>query len=362
MKVPFLDLRVFEPLKSELLEAVGTVFDHGRILLGPEVDAFEAAVAGQVGVAHGIGVDSGSSALLLALRGLGIGPGDEVITTCLSWIATANAITMAGATPIFVDVRDDLNMDPAAIPAAVNERTKAIIPVHFCGKMCDMKAICAVAEEHGLTVIEDCAQAYGGHNVDGRAGSFSKVACFSMNCMKVLHSYGEAGCIATDDDVLDERLRMLRYAGTIGRQDCQVPSMNHRLDTVQAAMLLVNLKRYDAVVSRRRAIAALYSELLGDVAEFQDAGDKDGHIYYTFSIYVDRRDELMAHLAGKDIETKLNHAPLMPYHAAYKARNLGPFPNAERLQKRALCLPVHEKLSDEQVRYVADCVHQFYGR
>lgn len=361
MHVPFLDLRVQEPLKSELLAAVAAVLDHGRILLGPEVDRFEAAVAEKVGVRHGIGVDSGSSALLLALRALGIGPGDEVVTTCLSWIATANAITMTGATPVFVDIGDDLNMDPACLPAAITERTKAIIPVHFCGKMCDMQAIRAIAEERGLPIVEDCAQAFGGHCRDGVAGSFSKIACFSMNSMKVLHSYGEAGCVATDDPALAEKLRMLRYAGTKNRSDCQVPSMNHRLDTVQAAMLLVNLGRYDDIVARRRAIAAMYCKYLDGVVGFQDAGDKTGHIYYTFCVYTDRRDGLMAFLADKGIETKLNHAPLMPYHAAYKPRNLGPFPNGERLLARSLCLPVHEKLTDEQVRYVADMVREYHG-
>lgn len=361
MKVPFLDLRVQEPLKSELLDAVAGVLDHGRILLGPELDEFEQMVAGKVGVKHAVGVDSGSSALLLALRALDIGPGDEVITTSLSWIATANAITAAGAKPIFVDIGDDLNIDPACIEAAISDKTKAIIPVHFCGKMCDIKAICEIAEKHNLKVIEDCAQAFGGENEYGTAGSFSSIACFSMNCMKVLHSYGEAGCTVTNDDILAEKLQLLRYAGTKNRQDCHVPSMNHRLDTIQAAMLLVNLRRYDEIVGRRRAIAAKYHELLGDVVGYQDTGTQMGHIYYTFSIFADDRDGLMEFLGKNEIETKLNHNPLMPYHTAYKPMGQGPFPNAERLQESAMCLPVHEKLTDEQVEFVSAKVKDFYG-
>lgn len=361
MKVPFLDLRVQEPLKSQLLDAVATVFDHGRILLGPEVEAFEEAVANRTGAKFGIGVDSGSSALLLALRALGIGDGDEVITTSLSWIATANAITMSGATPIFVDVGNDLNMDPEAVARAITDKTKAIIPVHFTGKMCDMEALCALVQGKNIAIVEDCAQAFGGHNKDGKAGSFSSIACFSMNCMKVLHSYGEAGCTVTSDPVLVEKLRLLRYAGTKNRQNCSIPSMNHRLDTLQAAMLLVNIERYDAIVSRRREIADLYMKCLEGVVGFQDVSDEDGHIYYTFSIFVDQRDELMSHLASKEIETKLNHAPLMPYHDAYKHLEQGPFPNAERLVESALCLPVHEKLTNEQVEFVASEIRRFYG-
>ncbi len=361
MKVPFLDLRVPEPLKSELLDAVGAVLDHGRILLGPELDEFEKVVAQRVGVKHAIGVDSGSSAVMLALRALDIGSGDEVITTSLSWIATANAITMTGATPIFVDVRDDLEIDPNGIEAFITKKTKAIVPVHFCGKMCDMEAICAIAEKHNLHIVEDCAQVFGGEIEQGKAGSFSSIACFSMNCMKVLHSYGEAGCVVTDDDVYAEKLELLRYAGTVNRQDCHVPSMNHRLDTLQAAMLLVNLRRYDEIVDRRRAIAAKYHEIMGDVVGYQDAGAEQGHIYYTFSIFAERRDELMGFLAENEIETKLNHNPPMPYHTAYKPLNQGPFPNVERLSEIAMCLPVHEKLTDDQVEFVATKVKEFYG-
>ena len=211
MKVPFFDLIVSDlNIREELLDAVEVVLKHGRILLGPEVAEFEQQVAEAANTSYSLGFSSGSSALYLALRCLDIGPGDEVITTPLTWIITGNAIAECGAIPVFVDVRDDFNIDPNAIERAITENTKAIIPVHFTGLMCEMNRICEIAKKYGIHVVEDAAQAYGAELNGKRAGSFSSVGIFSMNSMKVLGGFGETGAAVTDREDLFEKLKMLR--------------------------------------------------------------------------------------------------------------------------------------------------------
>lgn len=204
MKVRYLDLSVRDQLhKEQLLAAVDKVLSHGIFILGPEVKEFEKKIADCCGRKYALGLSSGTDALYVALRALGIGPGDEVITTPLSWIATLNAISVAGATPVFADIGPDLNMDPGLIENLITSRTKAVVPVHYTGQMCDMFRICEIAERNHLVVIEDAAQSFSA-NINGRtAGSFGKISCFSMNPMKVFHSYGEAGAVVTDDEYLN---------------------------------------------------------------------------------------------------------------------------------------------------------------
>jgi len=362
MKVPFLDLSVKDlELKGRLLDAVDRVLTHGRIVLGPEVDEFELRIAEHCQKRYAVAVNSGTDALYLALRGLDLGPGDEVITTPLSWIATANAITLCGATPVYVDIRDDLNLDPDLIPDAISPRTKVIMPVHFTGKLCDMAKIGDIAATHGVTVVEDAAQAFGAHANGAKAGSFGYVNCLSMNPMKVLSAYGEAGAIVTDDQTLYEKLQSLRYAGTVNREDCHYPSLNGRMDTIQAAMLLVNLGYLEDKIARRRAIAEYYSEALGEdvVCPREESGEFN--VYYTYTIIADRRDQLRQHLADKGIETKIQHPILMPHHTAYAHLPRPHIPVAEDLIGRILCIPAHENLAMDQAEYVAQSIREFYG-
>lgn len=360
MNVPFLDLSVKdENLKAELLEAVDRVLSHGRFILGPEHDQFEQAMADACQRRHGIGVGSGSDALFLALKALEIGPGDEVITTPLTWVATTNAIALNGATPVFVDVRNDFNLDPGLIRAAITERTKAILPVHFTGQSCDMDAILEVAGEHGIPVIEDAAQAFGASYRGQPVGSFGHMACFSMNPMKVFRGYGEAGAIVTNDDHLHERLVSLRYAGTINKEDCHWPSINGRLDTLQAAMLLVNLKHIEAKIEARRNVARAYDAQLDGVVQCPAEHANCQHTYYSYTIVIENRDALKAFLLAKGIETKVQHPFLMPNHTAYRGRLEASIPVAERLVERIICIPNHEDLSEEDVTYVADSIKEF---
>lgn len=362
MKIPFLDLTVTDQhMKSELLDAVDTVLSHGRIVLGPEVGQFEEEIARFCQKKYGIGVNSGTDALYLALRSLDVGPGDEVITTPMSWIATLNAITLCGATPVFVDVKEDQNINADLIEEAITDKTKVILPVHYTGKLCDIHKIMAIANRHGITVIEDAAQSFGAHLNGDKAGSFGYVNCFSMNPMKVFNAYGEAGMVVTDDIKIRDRLASLRYAGTINREDCHFPSLNGRIDTIQAAMLLVNLRYLDAKINQRRTIADFYSEALGEVAICPKEEPGGFNVYYTYSIIVEDRDQLVQHLTSRGIETKVHHPILMPYHTAYLGTLPKPnIPVAEHLVQRILSIPANETVTVEQAEYVTKCIKEFY--
>jgi len=360
-RVRLLDLSVRDPdFRAALLDAVGRVLDHGRFILGPEHDEFERAVADWCGRKWCVGVGSGTDALYLALRALDLGPGDEVITTPLTWVATTNAIVLTGATPVFADVDSDFNIDPGRIEALIGPRTRAIVPVHFTGRMCDMAAIAAIARDNGLRLVEDAAQSFGAEYRGKPAGGFGDVACFSMNPMKVFNAFGEAGAVVTDDEALRDRLASLRYAGTINKEDCHWPSINGRLDTVQAAMMLVNLPRVRDRIAARQRVAARYTAALGNVVGCPRAKDGFRHSWYSYTIVAERRDALKAFLAEKGVETKIQHPLLTPHHAAYRGKFTVDIPNAEHLVRRILCLPLHEDLGDDDIAYVADCVRAFY--
>ncbi|MDQ5985801.1 MAG: dTDP-3-amino-3,4,6-trideoxy-alpha-D-glucose transaminase [Syntrophus sp. SKADARSKE-3] len=361
MKVRYLNLSVDDQdHKARLLAALEKVFTHGTIILGPEVEAFEQKVAAACGRRYAVGLSSGTDALYIALRTLGIGPGDEVITTPLSWIATLNAIVIAGATPVFADTGTDLNIDAGRIEGLITSRTKAIVPVHYTGQMCDMDRINQIAEKYGLDVIEDAAQSFMASQSGRPAGSFGKLACFSMNAMKVYHSYGEAGAVATDDEAHRDKMIALRYGGTINREDCHYPSLNFRLHTLQAALLLVEHDRINGIINKRREIAQLYSKALSDIVECPVENPGNRHIYYSYTIQTDSRNELQAYLTERGIENKIQHPILMPYHTAYRGKYQLSIPEAERIQQRILSIPNHEKLKDEEIDYVISSIRQFF--
>ncbi len=360
MHVRFRDLGIKDPgLTKELLQAVEQVLTHGRFILGPEVEIFENQIAAWCQRKYAVGMNSGTDALYLALRALGIGPGDEVITTPLSWIATVNAIVLTGATPVFVDIAEDLNIDAGLIEEAVTPKTKAIVPVHFTGRICDMPRIMGIAKRRKLYVVEDAAQAFGASIPEGPAGSFGDISCFSINPMKVLCAYGEAGAVVTDDAQLRDKLSSLRYAGTVNREDCHMPSLNGRIDTIQAAMISINLKYLKDKIKRRQDIARRYDAALQKTV-ICPAPSPGCHIYYSYSILSGRRDELKQYLQNHGIETKIQHPILMPYHTAYRGKFPAKIPAAERLVQKLLCLPNDEGLSNAQVDYVIDRIQEFY--
>lgn len=360
MKVRFLNLSVGDPAqKKEMINALDEVLTHGVLINGPELQAFEALIAETCSRKYAVGVNSGTDALFLALKCLDIGPGDEVITTSLSWIATANAIAMTGATPVFADIGDDLNIDPKSVKNLLSDKTKAILPVHYTGRICNMEKLLKIADSADVSLIEDAAQAFGAKRNEQAAGSFGALACFSFNAMKVFSSLGEAGAILTDKKEDVDRIESLRYNGTINKEVCIEPGLNARMDTIQAAFLLQKFKYVERIIHRRREIAAQYNELLKDIVDLPQEQPDEYNVYYTYTIQTDFRDELQSFLMSKGVETKIQHPFLMPEQPAYKEKSPSMTENAQRIVKRILCIPANEKTTDEEVEYVARQIKLF---
>lgn len=369
MKVPYLDLKVNDAgLKSSLLTRFENILDHGRIIEGPEQQEFEERFADEIGVKYVIGVSSGSSALFLALLGSGIGPGDEVITTPFTWIITTNAISATGAKPVFVDVIDDFNIDPNAIENAITPKTKAIVPMHVAGHMCDMSNISRIAKRHSLLIIEDAAQAYCSSLNGKRAGSFSIAAGFSMNPMKILHAYGEAGAVTTNSKRVCNKIKQLRHAGTkrylnknqhINR--CNYIALNHKIDTIQASFLIEEIERIDEIKLKRDIIAEFYDNELENIGcSPQKANDNETHGRYYYIFTCERRNELLKYLTQKNIECKLFYSPLACDAAVYKRTSKPKVPVARRLLKQNISIPLHENMTLKQAEYVVESICGFY--
>lgn len=360
-RIAFLDLRISEQSKrNTLLNAIDAVFQHGIFVIGPEVLQFEEKLAGSIGRRYAIGVNSGTDALFLSLKSVGVGKGDEVITTSLSWIATANAIALTGATPVFADIRDDLNIDPESVKRSITSKTKVVMPVHYTGKVCQMDSMMRIADDHGLTMIEDAAQAFNATYKGRKAGSFGSIGCFSMNPMKVFGALGEAGAIVTDRNDLYEKLIALRYNGAINKEVCLEPSLNGRIDTIQAAILLKKFDDVDAVIQKRRNNAHYYNERLRGIVGIPVETEDEKDVYYTYTIKTDNRDNLKSFLEERGIETKIQHPFLMPEQPAYKTNVKGRYENAKKLVKKILCLPIHEKLIEEDLEYVINNIALFF--
>ena len=361
-RVSFLDLsEQNEEERSELLAAVERVLCHGRFIMGPEVEEFESTVAEYCGRKHAVSVNSGSDALFLALKSLDMGPEDEIITTALSWIATANSIALTGATPVFADIRDDLNIDPESVRRLITPKTRAILPVHYAGKVCPMDELFEIAKEHNLLMVEDASQAFGAKRNGKIAGSFGDLACISLNPMKLLGACGEAGVILTDNSNLSKRLTALRYNGMVDKEICFEPGLNARMDTMQAAILLVKFNRLNKIIEKRRKIAHTYNNLLSHVVKTSVESEGEHDAYYIYPILTDEREKLMDHLGAKGIEAKIRDPYLMPEQPAYKDHARGEFPTATSLVKRLMCIPAHEKLTRVETEYVARSVLNFFN-
>lgn len=343
-----------------MLEAIDTLMCNGNFILGETVEEFEAEFARRCTQPHAIGVSSGTGALFLALKALGVSPGDEVITTPMSWVATGNAIIALGATPVFADVCEDFNIDPAAVEAAVTSRTKAVVPVHFYGRMASMDEIVTIARRHSLVVVEDAAQAFGA-DLDGRpAGSFGDAGAFSLNPMKPLAALGEAGAIVTPHAEVAQRIRSLRYLGTVNRETCVDPSLNFKIDTLQALILLHRMREVSRIVAKRNYVARWYREALADVVNVPPADHRGTNAYFDYTIVCEDRDRLEAALVADGIEVKVRHRLLLTQQPGYPAV-IGSVPKAESLVQGILSLPIHEKLSDNDIEKVVTSIRQFYG-
>jgi dTDP-4-amino-4,6-dideoxygalactose transaminase/nucleoside-diphosphate-sugar epimerase len=361
-RVPYVDLALqHRALGPEIQEAVARVLEHGQFVLGPEVEAFEERFAAYCGSRFAVGVSNGTDALCLALRALGIGPGDEVITAPNSFLASASCIHLVGARPVFVDVREDYNLDPRLLEGAVTSRTRAILPVHLTGRPADMDPVLEVARRHGLAVVEDASQAVGARYRERSVGTFGRLGCFSLHPLKTLGACGDAGVLVTDDEGLRDWLRLARNHGLRDRDEALLFSGNARLDTLQAAILLVKLRYVDGWIAARRRRAAVYREALAKLVEVPGEAEHEFSVYHTFVVEAEERDALRRFLAERGVETRV-HYPL-PIHRQRAARDLGLegcFPVAEAQARRILSLPIQPELSDAQIERVIAGVCEFY--
>lgn len=350
---------------DEIWKKIREVVERGDFTLGAEVDRFEEEFAQLSGARYAIGVGSGTDALFLSLKALGIGPGDEVITTPFTFYATIGAIVTAGATPVFVDIGDDYNINAAGIERRITARTKALLPVHWSGKPCDMDAIGAIARKHGLPIVCDACHAIAATYRGAKSGTLGALNCFSFHPLKNLNVWGDGGIIATDSDELADRLRLLRNHGLADRDECRVFAYNSRLDTIQAVVARHLLNRLDHITRSRVAHADYFDHALGRIPQVR-VPHRAADIYQVFHVYMlqfERRDELQQYLISHGIDAKV-HYPV-PMHlqpaAAYLGHARGDFPNAEAAAATVLSLPVHEFITREQQDYVIDRVRTFYG-
>jgi dTDP-4-amino-4,6-dideoxygalactose transaminase len=364
MKISLVDLYAqYQAIKPEIDAALQRVIDNSSFILGPEVKTFEKNFAAFCGVNDAVGTDSGTAALHLALLLLDVGPGDEVITTTHTFVATAEVISLTGARPVFVDIDPrTYNLDPARVEAAITPHTKVLMPVHLYGQPAEMEALLDIATRHHLRVIEDAAQAHGATFRGKRAGSFGDIACFSFYPGKNLGAYGDGGMLVTDDAELADRARMLRNHGRRDKYEHLLVGYGYRLDALQAAILDVKLQHLEKWNEQRRAHAEYYTKLMSDldvVTPFEPA-----HMCSVYHLYVigsPKRDALLQHLKTRGIEAGI-HYPI-PLHRQPVYRDLGyhsgDFPNAERAADRILSLPMYPELTNEQLEYVVKAIREF---
>lgn len=354
----------FEEERAEILRAVEAVFRRGDFIGGEAVGKLEAELSAYLGAPHVVALNSGTDALILAMKSLDIGAGDEVITPPNSFVASTAAIIAVGATPVFADVLPDQNIDPAAVEAAITPRTRAIMPVHLTGRMADMNPLMAMARRHALAVIEDAAQAVGS-TYEGRiSGTIGTLGCFSAHPLKNLNAAGDAGFVVTADAALAARIRRLRNHGLINRSDVQEWGSVSRLDTLQAEVLRIRLRHLPSVIERRRRNAAQYrAELAGSPVFVPPCRDVEFNTFHTFVVQTDRRDELQKFLAARGVETAI-HYPV-PIHLQSAASHLGyrrgAFPVTERQADRILTLPINQFLSAADISYIGAGVREFFA-
>jgi dTDP-4-amino-4,6-dideoxygalactose transaminase len=360
VKVPFLDLKAqYESIKGEINTAIQEVLDSCAFAGGPFVEKFEKEWAAYCGVKHAIGVGNGTDALWLALLALGVGRGDEVITVSSTFIATAEAISLTGATPVFVDIEEKhYTMDPELLETAITSKTKAIIPVHLFGQTSDMDPIMAIAGRHGIPVVEDACQAHGATYKGKKAGSMGEAAAFSFYPGKNLGAYGEAGAITTNRDDLAATMRMFRDHGQSKKYYHDIVGWNARMDGIQGAVLSVKLRHLDAWNEKRRQWAAVYDkELSGKPGIATPAARADcRHVYHVYAVCVKERDRVLAELQAEGISCGIHYPVPVHQQKAYAGLKAGSFPVAERCAREFLSLPMYAEMGDGKIAAVVHAV------
>jgi dTDP-4-amino-4,6-dideoxygalactose transaminase len=370
MKVPMLDLsEQYQQLKPEVMEALDEVMGSSRFILGDNVKKLEQDVAEYSNVGFGIGCGNGSDAIHIALQALGVGQGDEVITTPFTFFATGGAIARAGATPVYVDIDSvTFNIDPAKIEEAITEKTKAIIPVHLYGQMADMEAIAEIAAKHNLGVVEDAAQAIGAKQNGKSVGELGSAATYSFFPTKNLGAYGDGGMIVTDDQELAEKCQVIRVHGSKPKYYHHVLGYNSRLDELQAAVLNVKFPHLDTWSQLRREKADNYTRLLNEQlgGTVQTPVQKEGnyHVFHQYTIRVEKRDELQQYLKEQGVASMIYYP--LPLHVQPVFKELGykegDFPVSEKAAKEALSLPMFPELKIEQQEYVVSKIVEFFNK
>lgn len=364
--VPFVDLHAqYLTIKDEIDDAISDVISKSSFVRGPHVEAFEEEYQALMGVNHCVSCANGTDALYIAMKALGVRPGDEIITTAQSWISTSETISQHGATPVFVDIEPRTStIDPRLIAEKITSRTVGIIPVHLYGQLADMSAIMDLAERHGLWVIEDSAQAHLAALNGVKAGQYGHIATWSFYPGKNLGAMGDAGAITTNDPALARFMACFARHGGLRKGEHEMEGVNSRLDGLQAAVLRVKMRHLERWTQAREAAAARYDRLLGMHNCFHTPHVRDGarHVFHLYVIECERRDELAQWLKAGGIDTVVNYRAALPFLPAYRGRGftVEDFPTAARLQDRILSLPLFAEITEVQQEMVAGRVHEFY--
>ncbi len=359
MSIPMLDLKAeYALFRDELLRRLADMLDSTQYILGPNVQALEKEVAAHVGVGCAVGCASGTDALHLALRVLGIGPGDEVITSPFTFIGTAEAISYIGAAPVFVDIQaDTFNIDPAQIEQAITTRTKAVMPVHLYGQAADLDAIIELCRHHGLRLVEDCAQSCGARYGGRMTGAFGDFGCFSFYPSKNLGAYGDGGMVTTDDEALAAEVRVYRNHGSRVRYHHHVIGYNSRLDEIQAVILRLKLKYLEAFNARRRAIAHAYNERLADCVVTPAEAPDCVHVYHQYTIRTPRRDAIQQALGDAGIGSMIYYPVPLHRQEVYADLCRGvSLPVSEAVAQEVVSLPIFPQMTLDQVDRVCEVV------
>ena len=367
MRVPFVDLKAqYEAHKTEIDAAMRAVIEATAFVGGKFVKDFEDDYARAYGVKHCISCANGTDAIYIVLKMLGIGPGDEVITTAASWISTSETVGQTGATPVFVDVDEHSNIDPEKIERAITPRTRALLPVHLYGQAARMDAIADIAKRHELLLIEDCAQAHFSTFGGKKVGTFGIAGTFSFYPGKNLGAYGDAGAVITDDDDLARKLRMYANHGQLKKHEHEIEGINSRLDCIQAAVLRAKLPHLAEWTRKRQANAARYTEKLAKIPQVTVPKVASGstHVYHLYVVRAPRRDALREFLQERGIETGIHYPTALPFLAAYRARGFkhDEFPTAFRNQSEIVSLPMYAELTDAMIDHVVDSIGAFFAK
>ena len=364
MKVDLIDIKYrYLDEHKQILESIKRLLKKGNLVLTEEVKSFEEKISSYTKMKYCLGLNSGTDALMMSLWSMGIKKGDEVITTPISFIASAGAIAHLGAKPVFVDVGKDFNIDPKKIEGAITKKTKAIMPVHWGGRICDMDAIINISKKYNIPIVEDAAQGMGAYYKKKHSGSFGLISAFSGHPLKNLGAIGDSGFVVTNNRKLYNKIKLYRSHGLVSRDKTSFYGVNSRIDAVNAEVLSFRLKKLRSVVSKRNRNVRLYRKYLKNNVLIPKNNSYETNSYVMFLVLCDKRDKLQDYLKKYNIQSLVYYGTPLHLHGAskYLGYKRGDFPIAENICKKVLALPHHQYLEEKQIKYVCDKVNKFYG-